>query len=193
MVMSDEVLGKRRKALEESFFAKKNSELLRAMREQVDAEEGRAAISAASGITNEAVLNELVALKLDPQTLAALSLAPLVQVAWADGDVKAAERDAILKAAADTGISPDDDSAKLLKTWLDERPDDALFQAWKDYVGALAEKLDDTTMTALRDDVVGRAREVADAAGGFLGIGKTSNAERAVLDEMHNVFSSSNS
>ena len=61
--------------------------------------------------------------------------------------------------------------------------------AWREYVGALAESLDRAALDALKNDVMGRARGVAEAAGGFLGLGnKVSSEEQAVLDELAKAF-----
>jgi hypothetical protein len=44
---------------------------------------------------------------------------------------------------------------------------------------------------ALRDELLGRARQVAEATGGFLGLGnKISPEEQVVLDELAKVFES---
>lgn len=45
------------------------------------------ALSAASGVTDDGLLDKLVALNLQGDALAALSQAPLVLVAWADGRI----------------------------------------------------------------------------------------------------------
>ena len=54
-------------------------------------------------VADDAVLEKLANFGMDASTLAALSLAPLVLVAWADGEVDAKERDAVLAAAAEVG------------------------------------------------------------------------------------------
>jgi hypothetical protein len=49
--------------------------------------------------------------------------------------------------------------------------------------------LDPQARQRLRDEVMGRARAVAEAAGGFLGLGrKVSAAEEAVLRELAQAF-----
>jgi hypothetical protein len=60
---------------------------------------------AASGITDDALLDKLVALNLHGETLAALSLDPLVMVAWADGHIDKGERIALLSAASGGGCT----------------------------------------------------------------------------------------
>jgi hypothetical protein len=52
-------------------------------------------------------------------------------------------------------------------------------------------QLSDETRQKLKEDLLGRARDVAKAAGGLLGMGrKVSKVEQAVLDELETTFES---
>jgi hypothetical protein len=187
--MSEDILGDRRKALEEEFFAKQNQRLLQQLREAAAAQARKAALAAASGISDDAVLEQLAAAGLSSETVAALSLVPLVEVAWADGKLDAKERSALLTAAEQAGLGREHASYQLLEAWLTERPSPALLAAWKAYVAALSRALDAQAKQALQQDLLGRARQVAEAAGGFLGLGKRiSRAEQAVLAELEQAF-----
>jgi hypothetical protein len=187
--MSEEFLGDRRKALEEEFFAKHNRQLLQQFRETTTAKAKREALAAASGITDAAVLEQLAAVDLSTETVAALSLVPLIEVAWADGRLDDKERSALLAAAEQAGLSKDSASYQLLEEWLRERPSPQVLAAWKAYVAELSRTLDDQAKQALKQDLLGRARVVAEAAGGFLGLGnRISSAEQAVLTELEQAF-----
>jgi hypothetical protein len=187
--MSEEILGDRRKALEEEFFAKQNQRLLRQLRETTAVKAKTEALAAASGITDAAVLEQLAAIDLSGETVAALSLVPLIEVAWADGRLDAKEQSALLAAAEQSGLGKDSASYQLLEEWVKERPSPRVLAAWKAYVAALSTTLDDQTKHALKQDLLGRARMVAEAAGGFLGLGKRiSSAEQAVLTELEQAF-----
>ena len=83
--MSEEFLGDRKKALEESFFAKENEKLRHALQEKETVRTAKEALGEASGISDDAVLEHLMALDIGSDTVAALSLVPLVEVAWAEG------------------------------------------------------------------------------------------------------------
>lgn len=188
--MSDEFLGGRRKALEESFFAKENEKLRRALREQETAKARKEALAAASGISDDTVLETLIGLDIAADTVAALALVPLVEVAWADGSIDDKERKAILVAAEQTGLEKDSASHELLQSWLARRPDQDVRTAWKDYVSAICDTLGPEPQQQLKQQVLGRARKVAEAAGGVLGLGsKISKTEQAVLDELEQAFS----
>jgi hypothetical protein len=119
--MSDEILGDRGKALEEMFFAQESEKLRKSMQEKEELRDKKEALSATSGITDAAVLEHLVALGIGSDTLAALSLVPLVEVAWADGTMDESERSAILSAAEDSGISGESvkiTSRRLPARWI---------------------------------------------------------------------------
>ena len=187
--MKIKALEKRRRALEESFFKDQNAKLLTAMRKKAARTEKRAALSKSSGLTNQALLKLLLDLEIDSETLAALTLIPLVEVAWADGSIAQQERDAILEAADSVGITPESESYLLLGNWLKKAPPARLLEAWESYVAALSETLTPDARRTLRKDVMGRVRRVATAAGGFLGLGrKISTSEQKVLDRLEKSF-----
>jgi len=187
--MSDELFGDRRKALEDSFFAKENERALEKLRAAKKAKQDRETLAAASGIADEAVLDELVGLGFTPASLAALSLYPLVAVAWADRKIAPAERRAILHAAEEAGIGKSDVSHEILAGWMESRPGPELMRAWCDMVAALKQSLATPAFETLRHELIGYARGVAEAAGGVMGIGKrVSDAEQAVLDQLTAAF-----
>ncbi len=186
--MSDEFLGDRKKALEESFFAKQNAQLLEKMRAEREKQAAAEQLANATHIRDRAVVERLVELGLDAASWTALSLVPLVELAWADGSVAVRERKAVLDAAAEQGVAPGSPGHALLESWLEQRPDPALFASWGAYAVELADKLDPLARAQLREQIVERARRVAEAAGGFLGLGAVSEAEKRVLAELEKPF-----
>ncbi len=187
--MKPEALEERRRALEESFFKDHNARLRDAIRAKAATGRKRTALSQSSGLTDPILLNLLLELEIDSETLAALTLIPLVEIAWADGSVADREQKAILEAAASIGIDPESESHLLLRNWLKEPPTPRLLEAWEAYVAALSETLTAEARETLRDDVIGRATGVARAAGGFLGLGrKISASELKVIDRLEQAF-----
>lgn len=175
--------------LEETFFAEENRKLLERMREEAKAKERRAALAEALTIDDPVILDALVALDIDAQTATAFSLVPMIEVAWADGEVQGGERKALLEAAATRGVEPGSTTARLLENWLTRPPQRELHDTWRRYMETLAAKLDGEQKRHLRDRVVGNARAAAEAAGGFLGLGsKISKEEQAVLDEIEAIL-----
>ena len=181
--MSSDAFDKRRNALEHEFFSRQNNAAVEAMKERNAAQSRRDALAHATGITDEDALQTIDASGIGVETLTALSLVPLVVVAWADGTLDAQEREAIEKAATESGVSGD--ASDLLASWLAEAPAPSLLAAWKDYVQGLKEALDAEAYAALQAGIMGHARAVSAAAGGFLGLGsKTSAAEAAALADL---------
>jgi len=187
--MDGSVLEQRGRALEDAFFARQDQDLLDRMRRSDQAATRKRAMAAATGITDEALLDAWVALNLGPQTVAALALVPLVLVAWADGRLDPREAAALREAAHDAGLDRDSDAAALLGAWLAEPPPRQMEQAWRDYAHSLAAGLDAGARAALQAETLGRARRVAEAAGGFLGLGsRVSAAEEQVLAGLAGAF-----
>jgi len=181
--MTDE-LHKRGRALEEAFFTKQNEDLLAKLRAQEAAARKKRELSAATGIRDEALLEALAIDGVEPNAMTALTLAPIILMAWRKGVVQPAERNAILRAAEERGIQPGTPQWTLIDAWLDHRPHASLHAAWVAYVKALREKLPAAEFQALRADVIARARDVAHAAGWLHGVGVMSSDLRAFIAEL---------
>ena len=187
--MDKEFLADRRAGLENAFFAQKDAILRRRMGEADESRMRRETLSAASGIKDSTVLDKLLAQDVTAATLTALSLVPLVMVAWADGNLGEKERSAILSGAEHTGLDKQHASYQLFEGWLARMPPPELIATWKDYVSALSATLTTDARHALKSELLDRARIVAEAAGGFMGIGqKVSPAEASILGELEQAF-----
>ncbi len=189
MEQDDRVLADRRKALEEDFFRKQNEKLKAKLKADRDREQMRGELRQAFPHAPEALLDRLIDHGLDVDATAALAIVPCVMVAWAEGDVGERERDAVLAAARDHGLALDGKPYMLLSRWLSEPPSPALMELWSQYVAALCKGLTAEERVRLRDRVVGGAKDVARATGGFLGLGsKISDAEAQVLAKVEAAF-----
>jgi len=186
--VSEVTLEQRGRALENQFYEKENQEKLTTMKIKLDLQRSKDDLRKASGMSDEAVLEQLVALGLRANTIAALSLVPLIQVAWADGSIQDNERTAILQGAHGKGLEEGTDGYELLQTWLKRRPGDPLFAAWEAYIKALASQLNDEQNRLLKNQILGFAKMVAAAAGGILGFGKVSATEERVLHRIEAAF-----
>jgi hypothetical protein len=187
--MTNGGLAGRRNELEEQFFTARDQQLLQALREEAAAKARKEALSEASGIADHALLDQLHELDVCHETVAALSLVPLIAVAWADRSVDAKERDAVLAAAEQTGLEQGHPGYRMLQRWLEKEPDVRLLDIWKAYVAELSQSLDAASSRVLKERLLGRARAVAEASGGILGFGnKVSKPEEAVLSELEQAF-----
>src|SRR5437660_9372790 len=111
-----EILRDRGRSLEGEFFRREDRRLMVRLNELRAAEATREALGEASGITKPAILEKLMELGVRAETVAALSIVPLVEVAWADGALDAKERRAVVERA---GVDRDSTAGALLEAWLD--------------------------------------------------------------------------
>ena len=175
--------------LEDAFFTKESARLLQQMRDRARQQERRTAMREVVRVDDDALIDRLIELGLQPGTVLALQLVPLAAVAWADGQIEPREREAVLKAAAAQGVTSDSVAGQLLGNWLVEKPGAELVDAWKRHIRALWPKLSPSERDEIRKSALDRARSVAEAAGGFLGLtSKVSPQEKAVLDELAQVL-----
>jgi hypothetical protein len=189
MIMQETAFAQRERALENEFFYRVDKELLDRMRKTYADEAAKRSLAAASGFTDEALLNELVELKIAPETLGALSLVPLVLVAWADRAVDCKERMAVLQAAIEDGLARDGAAYRLLEFWLENEPPPQLAETWKHFVKAVLPVLTDDNRFAFREEIMKQARRAAKASRPGLGAKKISTEEARVLNELESVFS----
>jgi hypothetical protein len=184
-----EILRDRGRSLEDEFFRREDQRLLARLNELKTVETTRAALAKASGIDDPAVLDALLGLGIRAETVAALSVVPLVEVAWADGSLDAKERGAILEGARQSGIAPGSTAHALLEPWLERRPDAKLLSTWLQFVRDLRDRLSAEEAARLKSSLLDQARAVATASGGVLGLGaKVSNAEAAMLARLESAF-----
>jgi len=187
--MAKGILADREKALEDMFFEKQNRELVERLRAEKEAASEHEGLAAMTGIEDDALIDKLLSLNLNTKTWAALSLIPLVEVAWADGRVDAKERAAVLSAAEANGVTKDSAGFELLSQWLETRPTAGYLEAWGASIVDVCAHLDPSERAGMKREVLARAQRVAEAAGGFLGLGsKVSSDERRVLDEIAKAF-----
>jgi len=174
-------------SLEDAFFAKEDLRLVESLREMKALEQTTGLLAEVSGIKDPKVLERLALLKVSPAAAASLAILPLVEVAWADGSVDAAERQAVLS-ALDKALFFQTIDRDIVEAWLERRPPKHLVEAWDHYVKDLTAELSPAERKALADDILAHARQVALAAGAFLGFGGVSKPEQAVLDRLAKAF-----
>lgn len=185
--MSD-FLKDRRKSLEDEFFHKESQKDLAELKAKLAEKTSKEELKKASGMEDDAVLDKLIELGISADTITALSLVPLLKVAWADGAVQDRERDAILQGAQGKGIDKDSASFELLNDWLSNEPKDSLFEAWASYINTLRSELTPEQASILKTQVTRFARVIAESAGGFLGIGKVSSDEKKAIAWIESIF-----
>jgi tellurite resistance protein len=177
------------RTLIDSFFHEQDQKVRQAFRERMERMDRRAQLAQVSGIQDDAVLDRLIELRIDPETIAAMAVVPLVMVAWADGKVQDEERKAILAAAEASGVKPQDGRYPMLEFWMNKRPGREMIEAWEHYIKDICKRLTKEETEELKTDVLRLARSVAQAAGGFLGLGsRVSAAESGMLARLEKAF-----
>lgn len=184
------VLDERRQALEEQFFKQHDDELIARMKTSAAKAIARDEVHHLTGITNPLVLDALADLKVPGgAAVLVMSLYPVVEVAWADGAPGAAEQKAVLGIANSLGLKEGSPGSEYLTQWLKQKPEPKWHTLWANYVKALLPLMQAADREHLKQSVLGRARVVAEASGGFMGIAFViSEAEKATLRELEKAF-----
>jgi hypothetical protein len=173
-------LAERGRALEEEYFRKKDRELIEKMRQAAAAEQARVDLGRTIGVDDPQVIEELEGLGFTPETVALLPLMPVIEVAWAEGGVTAAERDVITRLARNRGIAAGTAADRQLGEWTATRPSDNVFARARRLIRAMLDSgSGQTDLTA--DDLVRYCEEIASASGGVFGIGRLSAEERQLI------------
>jgi hypothetical protein len=134
--------------------------------------------------SDETLRRELSELGMTEASFRALALLPLVEVAWADRQIQASERQVILEIAEGHDLL-NPSSGQLLKSWLTVRPSPEYFARSRKLLVKLAHRSQgigqDLPSDSL-DSVLVFCSHVAEAAGGLFGLAFTvSQPEQAAM------------
>lgn len=171
----------REHALENEYFHRKDRELIERLREEGRQQSERHDLENQLGTHDTAFLEQLQAAGFTPGNLALLHLIPLVEVAWAEGDVTRRERELILALAARRGVTTDRPAYTQLVGWLDEKPDDTFFETTYEAIRKMLALEDETSRHAAQLDLESWSTKIAEATGGILGMVPISKDERECL------------
>jgi hypothetical protein len=186
--MDKDRLKERGRSLEEEYVRKQEAKLVEKLREQGRLEEIAAALAQKLQVDNPDLLRRIMALGVTLDTGAAFLLAPLVQVAWAEGAVTERERDSVLRLAGERGIEKGSAAHAALQEWLRARPSDEFFDTAVEGIKAGLAVLSPEERLERVKRIVDACRQVAGASGGLsklLGLGTgVSGEEESVLDSI---------
>ncbi|HXG54527.1 MAG TPA: hypothetical protein VNJ03_04040 [Vicinamibacterales bacterium] len=169
---------------EEEYFRRKDRELIARMREAECAAKLRAGLESETGIHDSESLAELEELGFTPDTCALLPLIPLLQVAWAQDGVSAAERTAIVNLARSRGIDAGSPADLQLTAWLDHPPSPDTFAKATRLIAAMMDPPGTEGSRATAEELIKECEAIAHASGGMFGIGAVSAAERKALEQI---------
>ena len=183
-----DIFKERERSLEEEYFRKHDAKLIEKLRERAKLDEITEALAVKLQVDDPTLLRRITALGVTLDTGAAFLLAPLVQVAWAEGGVTDREREKVLRAATERGVDPSSPAYAQLQEWLRKRPADAIFDAAVEAVKTGLSVLTPAERADRIKRIVDACREVASASGGLgrlLGLGTgVSSEEESILDAM---------
>ena len=187
--MDKGIFSDREKAMEANYFRQQDARLIERLRQGAKLDDIAEALRDKLQVDNPELLARARAAGVTAETAPAFFLAPLVQVAWAEGKVSKRERETVLRLASERGIEEGSPSYAQLGAWLDKRPDDALFDAAVEVIkyGFAVLPLREREERTKR--VVEACREVAAASGTelahLLGLGTgISKVEASMLDDI---------
>jgi hypothetical protein len=169
-MVEHDAFGERERALENEYFRKKDLELIEKMRRAAATEQAQVEMGQKTGLKDPALLKELQDLGFTPDTVALLPLMPMLEVAWAEGEITAAERQQLVRLARSRGIQEGDPADRQLTTWMTERPTYAVFRSATRLTAALLDSGSPSVVGDLSPEaLVAYCEEIAAASGGLLG------------------------
>jgi hypothetical protein len=185
-MMDKDIFKERERALEQEYFRKQEAKLIERLREHGRLEEVAEALAAKLQIDDPELLRRIVALGVTLDTGAAFLLAPLVQIAWAEGKVTDRERETVLRIASERGIEKTSPAYTQLLEWLRVRPVDEFFDTAVAAIKVGLSVLSPEERAEHVKRIVEAGRQVAAASGGLsrlLGLGTgASSEEESLLD-----------
>ena len=176
-----DAFAEREHLLEEEYFRRKEQELIAKLRRNAEADAERRRLGQETGVADEDILRDLQDLGYRPETVMLLFLVPLIQTAWAEGNVSERERTLIVQAARSRGIAAGSAADALLARWLVERPSEEMFQRTLRIIGAILHARPPEERSANERDLLSLCTAIASASGGIVGFGAVSEEERRTL------------
>jgi hypothetical protein len=148
----------------------------------LDHEVAKEALSNATKLQDDDLMERLLAAGFTPATLPALVSAPLALMAWASGAVTTKEKQAVILAISELRLEP---PAKcVVQTWLDDLPSLGLWSLWEVYMASMLPTLLPAERRDLAEQLMRHATAIAVASGGVLGFGRICQTEQCILNAM---------
>jgi hypothetical protein len=82
------------------------------------------------------------------------------------------------------GISQETISRVIAHDWFRKKPTEELWEIWAEFSAATSASLNPSMYNELIDKILRLCRLVADASGGFMGLGKISTTETQAIDRV---------
>jgi hypothetical protein len=167
-VAYEDQIKQRGRALEEEHIRKHEAKLLERLRQRAQLDKLAEALAVELQVANPELLKRIMDFGITLETGATFLLAPLIQIAWAEGKVTEPEREAVLQIAGECGIKTGSPAHAKAVEWLRERPVDALFDTSIEALKAGLSVLTPEERAERVKRIVDYCRRVASASGGGL-------------------------
>ncbi|OAI56724.1 hypothetical protein AYO47_08725 [Planctomyces sp. SCGC AG-212-M04] len=165
--MARDIFQERERAEEAAYFHREDAQLIEKLRRHAQLSEIAHALAEKLHADEPALLERIKKLGVTLDTGAAFILAPLVEVAWADGDVSQAERTTVLQIAHRRGVMPGSPDHRQLLDWLDNRPPDEVLRTALEAIRIGISVLPPDESAERISTMIKACEEVANAAGGL--------------------------
>jgi len=126
--MTRDIFHERERGEEDAYFHQQDAKLIAKLRQKARLSEIAHVLAEKLHADEPELLERIRKLGVTLNTGSAFILAPLVEVAWIDGDVSHAERDTILQIAEQRGVTAGSADYHQLLDWLAHRPSDEVFR-----------------------------------------------------------------
>jgi len=184
--MSDDKLKQKGHAEENQYFHKQDQELLHKLRQRAKPGDLTFALAEKLALDDPDLLKRIMDQGITQETGPAFLMAPLVQVAWAEGKVTHKEKRAVLAIAEQNGIAKTSPSHELLEQWLETRPPLSLFSTSIEAIRVGLSVLSADERAQRIESIMAMCRQVAATSGGLareLGLSSgIDQEEKATLD-----------
>ena len=182
--MTKDMFRDRERGEEEAYFRQHDARLIEKLRQKAQFSEIAHALAEKLHADEPELLERIKKLGVTLDTGSAFILAPLVEVAWVDGDVSHAERDAILQIAKQRGVAPGSADYRQLLDWLAHRPSEEVFRTAMEAIRIGLSVLPPDESEQRIATIIKACEDVAQAAGGIaelLHLDRISYSESAVI------------
>ena len=185
--MTKDIFRDRERGEEQAYFHQEDAKLIAKLRQKAQLGEIAHALAEKLRVDEPALLERIQKLGVTLDTGSAFILAPLVKVAWVDGEVSDAERDAILDIAKRRGVEPGSADYSQLLDWLDHRPSDEVFETALEAIRIGLSVLPPEESEQRIATIIKACKEVAQAKGviaELLHLDEVTYAESALIAEI---------
>ena len=179
---TEKPLQEHRKANEEEYFRKANAEAAAKLKKRAELE--------GVGIQDTGLIDHLLACGFDADSARALYVLPLIDVAWADGAVQAAERREILGVLEKQGIATNTKAYGLVVKWIDRGAADESYLQARTLLEPIVQELKKSGKDPAAW-IIAASEKVASVTNSLFGLGSKmiSKEERSYIEELAKKFS----